>query len=65
VIEIRLEWIRHNIYQLQELKEVINCCITKSDGATQLADVGAIKTLISEANSFSELYKTLNKYLSN
>jgi hypothetical protein len=52
------------MYQLQELKEVINRCITKSDGATQPVDVGAIKTLINEANSFSELYKTLNKYLS-
>jgi hypothetical protein len=64
VIDIKPEWTKQDIYQLQELKEVINRCIMKTNDATQLVDMVALKSHISQANSYADLYKTLNKYLS-
>ena len=60
VIEIKLEWIRQDMYPLQELQEVIHRCIMKSDDATQPGKVDILKTHISVATSFSDLYKALS-----
>jgi len=64
VIDVEPEWTMQGNYGLQELQAVINQCVDKDDDIiTQFVDADTIKAAVLKANSFDDLYDTLNKYV--
>jgi hypothetical protein len=64
LLDAKVVWTKADTYQIAELKEKLKICVDKDDDIiTQFEEPDVIKSAISNAATFAEILKVLNKYI--
>ncbi|MFT3705994.1 MAG: hypothetical protein QM802_26745 [Agriterribacter sp.] len=64
LLDAKVIWTKIGSYEMNELKEKLNNCIDKDDDIiTQFAEASTIKSSLSQAATFDDIIKVLNKYV--